>query len=90
MIEERIEKLEERSARFDGIMIQLAPKINEMVGALGQMPKASDYGTMRADIAEIKGKISNLPTTWTLLAFALSSAIAAAGLAFAIARLIKP
>jgi hypothetical protein len=44
---------------------------------------------IRLDIAEIKGKISNMPTTWQLLGVNFGLAIGVAGLVFAVARMMK-
>jgi hypothetical protein len=41
---------------------------------------------IRLDIAEMKGKISNLPTTWQLVGVNFGLAIGIAALVFAIAR----
>jgi hypothetical protein len=44
---------------------------------------------IRLDIAEIKGKISNMPSTWQLLGVNFGLAIGVAGLVFAVARMMK-
>ena len=41
---------------------------------------------IRLDIAEMKGKISNLPTTWQLVGVNFGLAVGIGGLVFAIAR----
>jgi hypothetical protein len=44
---------------------------------------------MRVDLAEMKGGISNLPTTWQLVGVNFALAIGIAGLVFAVARAMK-
>ena len=45
--------------------------------------------SMRLELAEIKGKISNLPTTWQLVGVNFGLAIGVAALVFAIVRAMK-
>jgi hypothetical protein len=44
---------------------------------------------IRLDIAEMKGKISNLPTTWQLIGVNFGLVIGVAALVFAIARSMR-
>ncbi len=44
---------------------------------------------IRLDIAEMKGKLSNLPTTWQLIGVNFGLAVGVAGLVFAVARMMK-
>lgn len=85
MLEDRVRRLEDDMKEVKASLktIELA------VAEIKHLPKMSDYATIKADVAEIKGKLSNLPTTWTLISFAIGSVLASAGLAFAIARLIR-
>ena len=64
MLEQRIGRLEERMERIERILMELRPKITEILltGA-----KQSDLQAMRVEIAEIKGKVSMLPTWWMFL-----------------------
>ncbi len=62
--------MERVESKLSAIEVLLA----EIKGQLSQAPKGSDFISVRADIAEIKGRLSgidarfsSLPTTWTLL-----------------------
>jgi hypothetical protein len=44
---------------------------------------------MRVDLAELKGKVSQLPTVWTLVFANFGLAVAVSALVFAIARTMK-
>jgi hypothetical protein len=44
---------------------------------------------IRLDIAEMKGKLSNLPTTWQLIGVNFGLVVGVAGLVFAVARMMK-
>lgn len=97
MLEQRVAALEEKVGRIDATLQRLEPKISEMVGELRQIPKVADYMTLRTDVAavrervaEMQGRLANMPTTWGLIAFVIGSCLASAGLAFTIARLLAP
>ena len=64
MLEQRVSRLEERMERIERILVELQPKITEILltGA-----KQSDLQAMRIEIAEIKGKVTMLPTWWMSL-----------------------
>lgn len=64
----------------DGGMSDLARR----VGAL-----ESKVDAMRVDLAELKGKVSQLPTVWTLVFANFGIAMTVAALVFAIARATK-
>lgn len=49
-----------------------------------------EFVALRTEFAELKGHVGNLPTTWTLMSFAIGAILAAAGLAFTITRVIHP
>ena len=90
MLEQRISNLEKSVVQMDAKLSAIELVLAEIKGQLSQFPKAMDFAALKADVAEIKGRIGNLPTTWTLMSFAVGACIASAGLAFTIARLIKP
>jgi hypothetical protein len=67
MLDQRVTKLEEVINRVD-------ERLTNIESDLKHLPTAMDYAALRADVAEIKGRVSgfdsrlgNLPTTWTLL-----------------------
>lgn len=49
----------------------------------------SDVKAIRLDAAEIKGRLSQMPTTFQMMSWFVGVAIALAGLVFAVARLTK-
>src|SRR4051812_37788072 len=92
-----VERLEQKVDRIKAILTRLEPRISEIGGELRQMPKGAEVGMMRADAARLDGRMAGLegrlgmlPPTWTLISFAVGSCLASAGLAFTIARLVKP
>jgi hypothetical protein len=87
MLERRVEKLEEKIDRIETILVRLEPMIIELKSTTAKQP---ELNTVRVEIAEIKGRITNLPSTWTLISFSISSCLASAGFAFAVARFFKP
>ncbi len=89
-MEQRVSALEARSERIESSLQRLEVTIAKIDGTLSQMPKASDLAAIRTEVAEVKGRISNLPTTWQLVIFAIGLPIATSGLVFAISRFIKP
>jgi hypothetical protein len=90
MLEQRVASLEEKIGRMDAKLSAIELVLADIRGQLSQMPRAMDFASLRAEVAEVKGRIGNLPTTWTLLSFAVGACLASAGLAFTIARVIHP
>ena len=94
MLEARVTRLE---TDFREMKASLRA-IETAVADIKHLPKTSDVTalskeihSLAKDIAEVKGKLSNMPTTWTLIAFAVGAVLASGGLAFTIARLVfKP
>ncbi len=48
-----------------------------------------DLTAVRVDLAELRGKVSQLPTVWTLVFANFGLAVTVAALVFAIARAMK-
>ena len=67
-------------------MTAKATDLAEIKGQLSQMPKANDWASLRAEIAEIKGKVSAIPTTWQLVPLLLTTWTAGAAIVFALLR----
>jgi hypothetical protein len=95
MLGQRVERLEQKADRIEAILIRLEPRISEITSELRQITK--EFGLVRTEIARVDGRLTGvegrlgmLPTSWTLISFAIGSCLASAGLAFTIARLIKP
>ena len=64
MLEQRVARMEDKVDRLESILTRLEPRITEIAIAGA---KQADLHTIRTDLAEIKGKISMLPTWWMLL-----------------------
>jgi hypothetical protein len=79
MLEQRVAKLEEGLGRIE---LRLASIESE----LKHIPKAADYGALRADVAEIKGRLANMPTTLQLIVMLITTWSVGAGLVFALLR----
>jgi hypothetical protein len=64
--------LEQRVARLEQILEKLEPKITEILltGA-----KQSDLHKVQTDLAEVKSRISGMPTSWTLFAGLVTATI---------------
>lgn len=98
MLEGRVSALEERMERIETILQRLEPRITEiaLTGAKqGELSAlrigfVSELSALRVDLAEVKGRVVNLPSTWTLISFAVGSCLASAGLALTISRLLHP
>jgi len=65
--------LEQRVARLEQILERLEPKITEI---LLTGSKQSELQKLQVDVAEIKGRLSGVPTTWTLFAGLLTALLA--------------
>ena len=93
MIEKRVEALEARSERMEQSLQRLELSFARVEARLGSLATKEDVaalsGKFGSDIAEIKGKISNSPTTWTLLGIVFSTWAIGSGIVFAIARMAK-
>jgi hypothetical protein len=101
---ERIEKLGSKVEKIDGRLSSIELTLAKIDATLSRMPKMSDYmgfqkeiGLVRADVAEMKGRFGGvearmtmMPTTWNLLTFTIGAVLGSAGLAFTIARLMRP
>ena len=86
MIEQRVSSLEEKMARVETKIDRIELKLAELVGMLSQSPKTSDYTSLKTDLAEVKGRIASLPSTWQMLTMILASQASWAGIVFALLK----
>ena len=86
MLSERVDGLEKRMERVEGRLSSIEVLLAEIKGQLSQMPKATEIGALRADVARIDGKLSSVPTMWQLLAMVISTWTAGAAIVFIIIR----
>jgi hypothetical protein len=82
-LEQRVLRLEEAFVRVDQRLITIETEIKHL-------PSAADYAALRADIARIDGKLSNMPTTWQLFVALVTTIVttwsAGAAIVFALLR----
>lgn len=79
--------LEDKMDRLESPLIRLEPRIAEIATAGA---KQAGVQTIRADLAELKGKISGLPTWWLLLVALVATWSTGAAIVATMIRLIKP
>ena len=87
MLEQRVGRLEEKLDRIEAILTGLAPKITEIFHSGA---KQTDLNRVERDLAEVKGRISNMPTSFSLWMALISIFVAGAGIVFAALKFTKP
>ena len=88
MLERRVDTLEADMKEVKSSLSRIEVTLARMDGTLSQLPKASDFTRLSTEIAEVKGKVSNLPTTWTILSVVFTTwGIGSGVLIFALTRL---
>ena len=85
-MEQRVSKLEEQFGRFETKIDRVELKLAELVGLLSQIPKSSDYAALKAEVSELKGKVSNLPSTLTLFSAMIATWVTGAGIVFTLLK----
>src|SRR5262245_28680897 len=71
----------------DGGMSELERRVGSLESKVDRI--AVDLTAARVDLAELKGKVSQLPTVWTLMFANFGLAATVSALVFAIARSMK-
>lgn len=103
-MEQRVGRLENDMKDVKASLTRLEMTTTEIKAILSQMPRMSDYaaltrdfGALKSDVTRVEGKISGfesrlsaMPTSWQMITFTVGSILASAGLAFAIARFLRP
>ena len=67
MLERRVDILEADMKDVKSSLSRIEVTLASIQATIAQMPKASDFTRLSNEVAEIKGKVSNLPTIWTIL-----------------------
>ena len=86
MLESRVARLEDdmRDMKTSLRAIELA------VADIRHLPKAADYAGLRAEIAEMRGRMSQMPTFLQLVGIVLTTWSAGAAIVFTLVRFAKP
>ncbi len=79
-LEQRVDRLEQKVDRIEAILTRLEPRIAEVL-----LTSAKSV-----DLAEIKGRISSLPTWWMLLVTVLSTWMVGASIVFTLVKAGHP
>jgi hypothetical protein len=79
--------LEQRVARLEKILERLKPKITEILltGA-----KQNEIHKIQVDLAEVKGKVSMLPTWWMLIVALIATWNTGTAIVFALLKASHP
>ena len=79
-LEQRVGRLEAKVDRTEAVLTRLEPKITEILLT----------GAKATDLAEVKGRLSSLPTWWMLMVTVLSTWLAGAGIVFTLVKATRP
>ncbi|MFZ1963420.1 MAG: ribonuclease [Roseiarcus sp.] len=90
MLEQRVARLEDKVDRIEAAIIRIEPRISEIAGELKHLPKSNDISSLRADIAEVRGRLSMLPTWWMLVVALIATWSAGSGIVFALIKASHP
>ena len=85
--EQRIVGLEVKVDRIESILVRLEPMIVEL--SLTAV-RTTDFSKAQIDIAELKGRVSSLPTWWMILTTVSSTWLAGAGIVFTLVKASHP
>ena len=86
-IDLRVKILGQKFDRIEALLQRLEVKLTE---AASNSAKAHDLQTARVDLAEVKGRISTLPTWWMLMVTVLSTWMVGAGIVFTLVKATHP
>ncbi len=70
----------------DDVLTQIEMRLDAIEAEIRQLSKMVDFATLRADVARIDGKLSNIPTMWQLFTMVVSTWAAGAAVVFTILR----
>jgi hypothetical protein len=78
--------LEQRVAKLEGILERIEQRLAAMEIELKHLPKAADYATLKADIARVDGRLTNIPTTIQMLVMMITVWSVGTGIVFTVLR----
>ncbi len=85
--------LEQRVGRLEDDMREVKASLKGIEAAVAEikhLPKASDYASLKADLAELKGRMAQAPTLLQLTVVMISTWSAGAAMVFTLLRFAKP
>jgi uncharacterized coiled-coil protein SlyX len=86
MLEQRVAALESKLDRMDSTIQRIDVSIAKIEATLGQMPKMADFAALKSDVAETKGRLGGLPSTWQLLLSVIATWASGAAIVFTILK----
>ncbi len=104
-METRLRRLEDSIPRIEALMTRMDDRLRVMETDIGEMKgrtaplltlgdKVDRLGDkvdkLAIDVAEVKGRVTHLPSTWAMITTMLGGQIALAGLLATILRLLPP
>jgi hypothetical protein len=79
MLEQRVTKLENAFERIEQRLVGIETELKHL-------PKATDYASIKADIARIEGRLTNVPTTLQMLVMLITTGSVGVGIVFTVLR----
>jgi cell fate (sporulation/competence/biofilm development) regulator YmcA (YheA/YmcA/DUF963 family) len=59
----------------DDVLTQIEMRLDAIEAGIRQLPSVTGFATLKADVARIDGKLSNIPTMWQLLTMVVSTGL---------------
>ena len=89
MLEQRVAQLEEDVKEMKSTLKSVETIVLEIRAELKHIFKAADYASLRAEIAEVKGRVANLPTTWQMMVRLITTWSAGTAIVFSLLRFAR-
>lgn len=86
-IELRVENLQQKFDKIETLLLRLKVKVTEFASTSA---KSQDLQKVHIDLAEVKGRVSTLPTWWVLMVTVLSTWMVGAGIVFTLVKAQHP
>ena len=78
--------LEQRVSRLEGTLERIDQRLATIEIELKHLPKAADYASLKADIARVDGRLTNIPTTLQMLVMMITVWSVGTGIVFTVLR----
>ncbi len=86
MLEKRVEAVEADVKSIKETLQRMEVSFARVEATVAQLPKAADLASLKADIFEVKGKLSSFPTSWMLFGALIATWGAGAAIVFTVVR----